>query len=82
MSRPTAKASSPIRLSGSVYRKILRIDRVLRTTNSAPKPSTKTSLTMKIDRGWSSVLAKLISPGLPAYTPMSRDSGARHQRQK
>jgi hypothetical protein len=34
MSRPTAKASSPIRLSGSVYRKILRIDRVLRTTNS------------------------------------------------
>lgn len=76
------KASSPMRLSGRVYRKIFRIDRVLRATNSAPNPSTKTSLTMKIDRGWSRVLAKLIRPGLPAYTPIRRDSGARHHRQK
>ena len=65
-----------------MYRKIFRIDRVLRSTNSAPKPTTKISLTMKIDSGSTSVFAKFTRPGLEKYTPSSRDSGDRHHRQK
>ena len=47
-----------------MYRKIFRIDRVLRSTNSSPKPITKISLTMKIENGSTSVLAKFTRPGL------------------
>ncbi len=50
--------------------------------NSAPKPSTKSSLTMKTDSGFTSVSAKVSSAALSSDTPRTRDSGDRHQRQK
>ena len=50
--------------------------------NSRPKPITKTSLTMRIENGLSSVSANVSSDALSNATPSSRDSGDRHHRQK